>query len=592
VRRFWAAATTFLLAACSAGSIATLPAGRTAPNAAAVSSGHTAALILHIKIPKREHPRRGLRPAYVSPSTQGMTVAFSGPSRVSQTIGLTRSSPGCTAGANGTVCSKAIALSACPTTANCYIGSIATYDAISCTGSNCTIPPGAHVLSANQDVGFSVARGRSNALDFTLAGVPASVRLLPGASSALASNSAGGLTVSKCVTTPQSVSVIGVDADGNDIVGPGAPASPALHSNDTTHLAVATPPPGSNTFQLVPPSVLASSTIPNAGTVVQLTASVTPLAGTGAAAPTSHIDVAFNGDICGIMSEYPIPTAASNPSGIATGPDGALWFTEQAGNKIGRITTNGTITGEVTVPTSGSRPEFIVPGPDGALWFTEGSGNNIGRITTAGTITNEFPVLTASSEPFGITAGPDGALWFAEAKASNIGRITTGGTVSEYATPTTPSFPATITVGPDGALWFTELRANQIGRITTAAAITEYGPTGNEPVDITTGADGALWFTEAYSSSNAIGRITLGGTITQTGVPTAAGAPAGIALGPDGAVWFTEEGGNKVGRITTAGIVTEYPIPTSSSAPLVITMGPDGALWFMESTGNNVGRLQ
>ena len=34
----------------------------------------------------------------------------------------------------------------------------------------------------------------------------------------------------------------------------------------------------------------------------------------------------------------PLPVAASLPSGIAAGPDGALWFTMRAANRIGRIT--------------------------------------------------------------------------------------------------------------------------------------------------------------------------------------------------------------------------------------------------------------
>src|SRR5260221_11547230 len=31
------------------------------------------------------------------------------------------------------------------------------------------------------------------------------------------------------------------------------------------------------------------------------------------------------------------PTADSPPGGIAAGPDGALWFTEQSANQIGRL---------------------------------------------------------------------------------------------------------------------------------------------------------------------------------------------------------------------------------------------------------------
>jgi hypothetical protein len=38
------------------------------------------------------------------------------------------------------------------------------------------------------------------------------------------------------------------------------------------------------------------------------------------------------------ITEFSVPTAASNPSGITAGPDGNLWFTEFNANKIGRIT--------------------------------------------------------------------------------------------------------------------------------------------------------------------------------------------------------------------------------------------------------------
>ena len=78
------------------------------------------------------------------------------------------------------------------------------------------------------------------------------------------------------------------------------------------------------------------------------------------------------------ITEFPVPTAGSDPLVITAGPDSNLWFTEYKGNKIGRITTAGVIT-EFPIPTAGSDPRGITAGPDGNLWFTEFSGNNIGR---------------------------------------------------------------------------------------------------------------------------------------------------------------------------------------------------------------------
>ncbi len=166
------------------------------------------------------------------------------------------------------------------------------------------------------------------------------------------------------------------------------------------------------------------------------------------------------------ITEFAI-TASSAATGITAGPDGALWFTEVGGNKIGRITTAGSVT-EFAVPTAFSGPVDITAGPDGALWFTEFTAEKIGRITTLGAIT-EFPLHpTAASSPNGIAAGPDGALWFTEFNGNRIGRITTGGSVTEFPLPAQSCCTVGITAGPDGALWFT-LLGGGIGRITTAS---------------------------------------------------------------------------------------------------------------------------
>jgi streptogramin lyase len=169
----------------------------------------------------------------------------------------------------------------------------------------------------------------------------------------------------------------------------------------------------------------------------------------------------------GSMTIYP---GIDSPYGITAGPDGALWFTNNHGNSIGRITTSGKVTTYTGTGIDG--PEGITAGPDGALWFTNFSNNSIGRITTSGTVTNYTG--TGIDEPDGITAGPDGALWFTN--GDSIGRITTSGTVTDY-THSGIEDSAGITAGPDGALWFTSTDA--IGRITTAVTpgISGFTPT-------------------------------------------------------------------------------------------------------------------
>src|SRR2546421_7734387 len=70
------------------------------------------------------------------------------------------------------------------------------------------------------------------------------------------------------------------------------------------------------------------------------------------------------------VTEFTVPTSGGIPTGIAAGPDGSLWFTEEFGNQIGQITPSGSIT-EFALPHDDSLPVLITTGPDGNLWFTE-----------------------------------------------------------------------------------------------------------------------------------------------------------------------------------------------------------------------------
>jgi streptogramin lyase len=123
-------------------------------------------------------------------------------------------------------------------------------------------------------------------------------------------------------------------------------------------------------------------------------------------------------------------TVGDHPSMITAGPAGSnsLWFSESDveqssnPNKIGTINTNGTGFTEFSPPTAGSKPQGITVGSDGALWFAEEAANKIGRVTTDGHF-NEFALPTAGSAPFGIVSGLDGHLWVTEFSGNAIGDV-------------------------------------------------------------------------------------------------------------------------------------------------------------------------
>ena len=289
---------------------------------------------------------------------------------------------------------------------------------------------------------------------------------------------------------------------------------------------------------------------------------------------------------------FAVPTAGGSPKGIANGPDGAVWFTEYAANKIGRVTTAGAFT-EYSLPTTPSGPYQIATGSDGALWFTEfeNSAHQIGRITTSGAIT-EYTIpdsLGVTPQALGIAAGSDGALWVTCANTSQIARVTTSGQITTYALPPAAN-PFSIASGPDGALWFVENSIpSAIGRITTAGGITQYplpGASAGTLSAITAGPDGALWFMDSLAQGTMIGRIAGNGATTFFAVP---GTPSGLAAGPDGALWFTT-GTVTIGRITPSGSLTTYAcngqvIATSMSGGCLadqVAPGPNGTLWLTD----------
>lgn len=251
----------------------------------------------------------------------------------------------------------------------------------------------------------------------------------------------------------------------------------------------------------------------------------------------------------GVVSEYPVPTAGSNPAGITAGPDGNVWFAEQAASKLGKLTTGGSFT-EYTVPTAGSSPQRITTGPDGNLWFTEGGGwcigcsqpnpgtsgiGKVGKVTTSGSFT-EYNIPTSSGDPEMIVAAPagDSSLWFVEENLSKVAKVSTAGVFTEYAVPTSPTFFGGLTTGPDGNVWFTESLASKVASIApSSGAVTEYAtPTAAaHPQRIAVGADNNLWFTE--HDANKIGQLIYGGPIGGTVTPqenSAGSNPAEICV--------------------------------------------------------------
>jgi streptogramin lyase len=133
----------------------------------------------------------------------------------------------------------------------------------------------------------------------------------------------------------------------------------------------------------------------------------------------------------GVVTEYPLGGSVDDqlqPTEIVVGQDGNLWLNQSHPSapqgEIVRVTPNGSLK---TFPMSkGIRPSGMASGPDGNIWFTDPGGNSIGRMSPMGAV-RQFALPKRNAQPVGITAGPDGRMWFTE--GGGVGSI--GGTVPE-----------------------------------------------------------------------------------------------------------------------------------------------------------------
>ena len=299
----------------------------------------------------------------------------------------------------------------------------------------------------------------------------------------------------------------------------------------------------------------------------------------------------------GTVTEFPLP-AGIFPDGIALGADGRLWVTDFGGEiPATGVTTNGgifaaTIGGTNGLTgisyynsnfTGGARPQNIISGPNGKLFFTEQAVGRIGTITTSGVITETTTnQLATNCQPFDLITGPDGAVWFTEANSNKLGRIVPNFTtnlsdVTEYALPTnstgfTADFPCGIIVGPDGNLWYTDPIASCVTRVaftgTNLGLVTNVTVITNVSTNTTTNVIATQFFT-----------------------PTTGSYPRRLAKGTDGNLWFGEFVGNYPAYVNNIGVfVTPVPLtikPTTNSA-VVLTWPTNFTAGFHLQTNSDL----
>jgi sugar lactone lactonase YvrE len=553
-----------ILAACSSPGVAPL-----APQAVSVANNtHRPAegsLVLRIQVP-REHRTRHHGPRYISPATQAMTIAITGPAKLRKTVALTPSARGCASSLAGTHCTLTIpGLSPCPSKAHCYMATIATYDAVTGCPSACTIPVGAHELSRNQNVAFTIANGESNLLNVTLDGIPASVALL--SLNGTSGNTVSGFTITACGSSGQ-LEVLGLDADNNIILGSGAP-TPALKSNDTMHLTVSEPSRSSpNTF------TLSRTNSSYANGIVRLTATVTPGIRSGGSPHSVQVNVTIG--LCGVYvadtgnnvvkemlavggsipASPTINTLGSGfflPEGVAVDAAGNVYVADTSNSAVKEmLAVGGSIPASPIIKTLGSgfqAPYGVAVDGAGDVYVADTGNNAVKEMLAVGGSIPSSPTIntlgSGFSEPEGVAVDGAGNVYVADAGQSGVREmLAVGGSIP--ASPTINmlgsgfSFPSGVAVDGAGNVYVADAGDNAVkemlavgGSIPALPTINTLGSGFNRPSGVAVDGAGNVYVADTFNSA-VKEMLAVGGSIPPSPTINALGSgfafPHGVAI--------------------------------------------------------------
>jgi len=479
-----------LLAACGGGA-SMLPSSLRPADTTQVRDQSKGKARVEIRIP-RHRKRRG---HFVSPNTASMSIAANGKSLGK--YALTPSSKGCTTDGGSTQCSFTVGV---PTGKVNF--AVVLYDK-------------ANAVLSQGNVTSNVTAGTLAVIPLVLSGVVNSIKV-----------SLGDAHPNAGTATSVAVYVTAYDASGAAIVGPGSyNKAVALSNSDSSGITSL-----SKTTADGPSAKIALAY--NGKSMLSATIG----ASSAGVAPSSVKSATFE-PTPAVVASYSLPAAlglGTSPYAITGGPDGNVWITTQrcdfcgpgsGSNAIVVMSTAGTVIHQYvagTTPNLTANGTFqgIATGPDGNVWFTDYTNHAVGKIDGSGNVTE---YSTAAMCPNRIVAGSDGALWFTSYCTSDVGRVTVGGTVTSNAIAGASTQFNGIIAGKGGNLYAVDRGNNEIwqlkiaaGAVSSASSVsipdTENGQSNADLTGIAQTNDGQLWFTNQNCPPETIGSIVINPT--------------------------------------------------------------------------------
>ncbi len=295
------------------------------------------------------------------------------------------------------------------------------------------------------------------------------------------------------------------------------------------------------------------------------------------------------------IQEWEVPTPHSRPHDPALAPDGALWYTGQMANKLGRLDPKTGQFKEYPLTTPDSGPHGLVADGEGNIWVTAAFKGYVGKLDPRSGKVTEYPMPDRrAKDPHTPAFAPNGMLWFTVEGSNFVGQLDPrSGAVRLKEVPTPHAVPYGIVVTKNGTPYFCEFGTNKLASIDPRTMeITEYPlPEGARPRRLALAADGAIYYSD-YARGYLGHFDPATKKVEEWLSPAGAGAkPYGIAITPDGTVWYAETGvqPNTLVRFDPkAKTFSKTDIPSGGGVVRNMAATPDGRVYLACSEVNKV----
>jgi virginiamycin B lyase len=305
----------------------------------------------------------------------------------------------------------------------------------------------------------------------------------------------------------------------------------------------------------------------------------------------------------GRITDFRLPSVTAGPGNdLIDDGQGRLWFNEIYGNKIGSFDTRQRSFREFPLPSEASMPVGLARDARGIFWAAQFRTNSLARLDPRDGSVAEYRLPTDGAMPAGVAIDEKGAPWITELGANRLATFdAASGRFVEYELPRKDSSPLHVASDGHGSIWYTasEESGNYLGRFdlrTHDFEIHELPTPRCSPIGLLIDG-GSIWVTEGGAAKLARFDVARGAW-EEYPIPAAKSEPAKISKDRRGRIWITDGGG--MGGTGGNQLVVFDPLHrsfdfismrTGGAKPRGILGTDDGSVWFTQQNANTLSHI-